>query len=1199
MKKSILLLGCMLVGLVFTAQAQTELNTVWESTARTGADGAPSWFTAGFNRGLAMYDGQLFVADRTNSAIQVLDAKTGAEVTLETPFDLSMLAGGTYTMNDIEASDDGIIFLGNLTVNASTSAFNLYVYDAAGGDTLSTYSFTTTAEHRLGDRFAVVGSVAENTAEIWVPAASSDPGVVYQLTTADGGETWSRATLTLSGDNPSLPSNVDVVPLAAGGTDFYIAGNGSSPKRFTSDGAYVANSQFVSTSFNGSKNGFDYFEADGVEHLAVYSYRPDPVNSGNKTGYVSVYNVDDPTAPTTVFESPLMGDDVDGFSSVYGEVKATVTTDGLIFHALDGVNGLAAYTNAEPLTPANLFFSEYIEGSSNNKALEIFNPTDAEVSLNGFTIEQSSNGDDWEFYHYFPEGATIAAGDVYVIIADQVDTELFDHANADEVVSFPGPVFHNGNDARAVTFIDPIFGDTTRLDVIGDPNSDAKWDVAGVSEASGEHTLLRKPSVMEGNPTPLASFGTDEASSEWIVLDQNDFSNLGMTTPTDEPAGPVNVTFIANTSTLPDTLQTYHFLQVRGAASGPNSAGVEYGITWDAASSAVGENVGGDYWNFEFEMSPGDTLNYKLFAGFDADNGAYNGSETGWESGDNRQVILPEDFAGDTTLALWYETRTNPFEDKTDSVGIKFRVNMGAQAQTGDFDPEADQVGVRGSVNDWGDSFLVLEEEDPAGAGDNLFYSGILYVPDTLEAGEAGEFAYKFVYVGESVNWESGDDKVGPLTKQDTTFQWKFFNNRRPTNAQIIDHTLQFEVDLAVLTGLGFFTSGYDSVYVRGSMNAWGKAEDYLMTPAGVGSKYQLTNTVTEAVGATANYKYYVQYPDARFDETSENYFSGVDILEPNEQEDLGYEEPGVTGGGNRQYVFDDNEDPKLVGAHFFNGVPFAGLLADFNVDGGATEVTFSVDMTNATNSDVNEGTLFNPASDSVWVYFETKYFAFTQGLPPGTIGGNAEAAEKVRMTDEDGDMVYELTMALNLPTINHIGFNVGYGSAFTATGEVVRNGGGFDAGRRYYQYLQPTSTFIIDDDGEEFLAGQYSASYELPTLDWVAGDLPYENMPNYDDLSSEDNTSLNPDKFALEQNYPNPFNPATTINFSLANTSNVKLAVYNILGQRVATLINGRQLAAGTHTLSFDASKLASGTYIYRIEAGDFTSTKKMTLIK
>jgi hypothetical protein len=88
------------------------------------------------------------------------------------------------------------------------------------------------------------------------------------------------------------------------------------------------------------------------------------------------------------------------------------------------------------------------------------------------------------------------------------------------------------------------------------------------------------------------------------------------------------------------------------------------------------------------------------------------------------------------------------------------------------------------------------------------------------------------------------------------------------------------------------------------------------------------------------------------------------------------------------------------------------------------------------------------------------------------------------------------------------------------------------------------------------------------------------------------------PFTYALEQNFPNPFNPATHINFSLGRASDVKLTVYNILGQRVATLVNNR-LDAGAHSLLFDAKNLATGVYLYRLEAGDFVDHKKMILLK
>jgi len=86
--------------------------------------------------------------------------------------------------------------------------------------------------------------------------------------------------------------------------------------------------------------------------------------------------------------------------------------------------------------------------------------------------------------------------------------------------------------------------------------------------------------------------------------------------------------------------------------------------------------------------------------------------------------------------------------------------------------------------------------------------------------------------------------------------------------------------------------------------------------------------------------------------------------------------------------------------------------------------------------------------------------------------------------------------------------------------------------------------------------------------------------------------------EFALNQNYPNPFNPSTAITFTIPATSKVNLSVFNVLGQRVASLVN-RDLSAGAHSFTFDASALSSGMYFYRLEAGANVSVKKMMLIK
>jgi len=94
------------------------------------------------------------------------------------------------------------------------------------------------------------------------------------------------------------------------------------------------------------------------------------------------------------------------------------------------------------------------------------------------------------------------------------------------------------------------------------------------------------------------------------------------------------------------------------------------------------------------------------------------------------------------------------------------------------------------------------------------------------------------------------------------------------------------------------------------------------------------------------------------------------------------------------------------------------------------------------------------------------------------------------------------------------------------------------------------------------------------------------------------DNDPLVPMGPVLLQNYPNPFNPVTRIEFALPQSAFITLRVFNVLGQEVASLVS-QTLTAGTHEVVFDAAHLPSGTYVYRIEAGNFVSTRRMVLVK
>jgi len=691
----------------------------------------------------------------------------------------------------------------------------------------------------------------------------------------------------------------------------------------------------------------------------------------------------------------------------------------------------------------------------------------------------------------------------------------------------------------------------------------------------------RDESYYDGAPAPTEAFNLTGVLARFnsdvqvMPFDSTDVQNI------------VKVTFMVNTATAPDTVMGDHYVGVFGAISGPNGAGNPYlgqTVDWNNSTDIVADNKGGDYWSVTFDMAAGDTYTYKYWLGSDKDTELAGG---GWESGDNREFTLDFDQASDSVAPLnWYETRMAPFTSEEDSVSLYFRVNVGAQAQDGSFDPETFKVGVRGNgaffTNDWGTGDFL---EKGGQTGDNLFYEGVVRAQKDSAAAIDGSIEYKFVLEAAdgTVTWESTDNRPINIPAQDSTVQWVFFNNIPPTDAVIVNTTLSFEVNVGILEGLDLFNSSIDTVSVRGTFNSWGEARMNFNQVLGT---YEANNLpYTKAEGTEEKYKYYIKW-DARRDSAESEFF-----LEGIQSANTGWEEPGVTGGADRSFTIENKANQDKL-SEFYNGVEPEALLTANNVETGATSVTFSIDMSPA----LQHTTPFLPASDSVFLFVDTPFFALTNGITvPGDNGENFittsdSERERLRFTDDDGDMVYELTLDLMLPTLNHIGFRIAYGEPTSADGSLVANGGGFDAGRRHYQYIAPQ----VDSE----LNVTWASSYSFPQLTWKASDLPFEQPPSYTTVGNEDNLA-NVETFRLNQNYPNPFNPSTTISFNLPNAADVTLSVYNVLGQRVATLLNSRKYTSGSHTLSFDASNLASGIYIYRIQAGSYTSQKRMTLIK
>ena len=125
--------------------------------------------------------------------------------------------------------------------------------------------------------------------------------------------------------------------------------------------------------------------------------------------------------------------------------------------------------------------------------------------------------------------------------------------------------------------------------------------------------------------------------------------------------------------------------------------------------------------------------------------------------------------------------------------------------------------------------------------------------------------------------------------------------------------------------------------------------------------------------------------------------------------------------------------------------------------------------------------------------------------------------------------------------------------------------------------------------------SGTYTvnAGFKNPTKKWGTASAVI-NVTGID----EELVGLNPKTFALFANYPNPFNPSTKIRYAISQTSFTTITVYSMLGDEVSTLINEIK-TPGIYEINFDGSNLSSGTYLYKLQAGNFTQTKKMIILK
>lgn len=469
-------------------------------------------------------DGTSVAADLATGYKVIVTAQDGITkstyvITINDPSNIATVTSGTYTVNstdntitNVPFSETLAAFEGNITP-AAGATFETYMADGTtvATDLVTGYKLICTAEDGLTKKTYTITLNTEPNHEANITAYSvlGVNGTINAVdhtvaVTVPYGTTLTNlvATFTLS---TNATAKVATVAQESGVT----------ANDFTNPVVYSVTAEDASTTLTWTVTVTAQAPStDATITSSVYT-----VNSTDNTITNVPYN-----ETLATFEGNLTPAANATFET-YREDGTTVATDlatgyKVIVTAQDATISKTYTVTLTTAPPMDLFISEYIEGSSNNKAIEIYNPTSSTIDLTQYSLKKGTNGADYSTN--LPLTGLLEPGSVFVVAHTSAVDSIKNVAN---LIDAAGTiVYFNGDDPIG------LFKGDDLIDVVGvvtgtDPGDG--WDVAGTANATVNHTLVRKNNVIIGTNNWATSAGTDESTSQWVVYPQDRFAYLG------------------------------------------------------------------------------------------------------------------------------------------------------------------------------------------------------------------------------------------------------------------------------------------------------------------------------------------------------------------------------------------------------------------------------------------------------------------------------------------------------------------------------------------------------------------------------------------------------------------------------------------------------------------------------------------------